>query len=124
MSEKKRGQKTDQADGVVRIAYPRGDLEAYIKAIERGQHEAVEELDRVNENRKGKRKLRLPIEVSFLDAAGNKEFTFSTSGSPPPEVYFERGLSTADLPNFAYVVATDGREKIVIRIEFEDAVVQ
>jgi len=92
-------------------------------AIKPGLSEAVKEIDRVNTTRKGKRKLRMPMELAFLDAAGNKMFVFPASGSP--QFHLDQEIDPANFPNCAYVVATDGHgERIVIRIEYERTIVQ
>jgi hypothetical protein len=120
-----RRQKKDQADAVVRVILPRDDFEAGTKAIQRANHKAVEEIDRVNATRKGKHKLRPNGELAFLDAAGNKEFVIPIGKSRSPEFYFDKEIDPKHFPNFAYVVAKDERgEKIVVRIEFERATVQ
>ena len=98
-------------------------MDACLEAIKGALFEAVREIDRVNAARKGKLKLRMPVEFAFLDAAGNKEFVFPASGTP--EWHPEKEIDPANFPNFSYVVATDGRgERIVIRIEYDRTVVQ
>ena len=97
-------------------------MDAFREAIKRGLFEAVAEIDRLNAARKGKHKLRSKYELAITDAAGNKEFVLPACGNP--QWHPETETDPARFPNFAYVVATDGRVKIVIRIEYQRTIVQ
>jgi len=125
VATQRRKQKLGQADVVVRIDIPHDDPKAAMSSIERGQREAVEGLDSVNARRKGKQRLVPPIDLAFLDAAGNKVAVFPGDRRIEPQMYFEKSLDDSSLPNFAFVVATDARgNRLVARIEFERKVVQ
>lgn len=120
-SHLKRPRKIEQADAVVRVAISPDDIEASAAATERGLFKAIEEIERVNASRKGKRKLGRHIEIACLDAVGNKTAVFDLSpGGRPPEMFSSKTAIPKGLSKFQYAVATDERgEKIVVRIEFE-----
>jgi hypothetical protein len=116
--------KTDHADAVIRVKLQPDDFEASIAAIKQALFEVGPAMDRVNATRKKKRKLSSNFEITFLDAAGNREFVIPASGDPEwcPD---DKQIDPANFPNFAYMVAADDRgEKIVIRIEYERTTVQ
>jgi|SRR6267378_5652811 len=112
----------DHADAVIRVMVSPDDPEGSHEAHKEALFESLREIDRLNDLRRGRGKLG-PWEVAFLDPAGNSVYVLPISGEPKWD--FEKKIDPTHFPNFAYVVATDGRgRKIVVRIEFESVTVQ
>jgi hypothetical protein len=120
MRSTSRKQRIDQADVVVSVSVPKGDVEEEeIRDLSRRVSiEVAKAIEQVNATRKGRLKLRSPIEITVLDAGGNVQCVFPKSGAP--SAGFEKKVDTSNLPIWAVAVAADEREnRIVVRIEYE-----
>ncbi len=120
----RRKHRTDRADGVIRVNLPTGDFDAALAWVRKADDDAIELIERLNEERKGNERLRSPFEIAVLDAAGNRLLVLPPSGEPGLRVdeYF---AGVSDFPTLSYVVATDVRgQQIVVRIEYEQRTLQ